>query len=54
MTTLTPSESSGGEKVRRSRLIRIAQPYANPYFAGILLGIVLFFAFFITGINVSA
>jgi hypothetical protein len=54
MTTLTPSESSGGEKVARSRLRRIAQPYANPYFAGILLGIVLFLAFFITGSGLGA
>lgn len=31
-----------------------AKPYANPYFAGILLGLVLFAAFFITGSGLGA
>lgn len=31
-----------------------AKPYINPYFAGVLLGIVLFLAFFITGSGLGA
>jgi uncharacterized membrane protein YedE/YeeE len=33
---------------------RPTKPYANPYFAGILLGVVLFLAFFITGNGLGA
>ncbi|NWF69948.1 MAG: YeeE/YedE family protein [Chloroflexi bacterium] len=36
------------------RVARQEKPYVNPYFAGILLGIVLFLAFFITGNGLGA
>jgi hypothetical protein len=38
----------------RSQTRRVEKPYANPYFAGILLGVVLFLAFFITGNGLGA
>jgi uncharacterized membrane protein YedE/YeeE len=44
MTTTTMTET------RR----REAKPYANPYLAGILLGLVLFAAFFLTGSGLGA
>ncbi len=37
-----------------SFLHRTAMPYTNPYFAGFLLGIVLFLSFFITGNGLGA
>jgi hypothetical protein len=37
-----------------SRVARAEKPYVQPYFAGILLGIVLFLAFFITGNGLGA
>lgn len=52
MTTLTPLETA----VKRSatKAERVAKSYVNPYFAGILLGVVLFLAFFITGNGLGA
>jgi len=47
MTTLTPSEDQG-------KTPKQAKPYINPYVGAILLGIVLFLAFFITGSGLGA
>ena len=49
-------ESTGaGVRIRKSALAKIeAKPYVNPYYAGILLGLVLFAAFFITGGGLGA
>lgn len=54
MTTLSPSKP--GVKKRRSVFARkrVAKAYVNPYAAGILLGLVLFLAFFITGSGLGA
>ena len=38
----------------QSRVARVAKPYLNPYTAGILLGLVLFAAFFFTGNGLGA
>ena len=48
MSALTSAKSSG------SKVARAARPYLNPYTAGILLGLVLFAAFFITGNGLGA
>ncbi|MCA9959653.1 MAG: YeeE/YedE thiosulfate transporter family protein [Chloroflexota bacterium] len=52
MTTFTPSETAVTEPVKKAE--RVAKDYVNPYFAGILLGVVLFLAFFITGNGLGA
>ena len=53
MTTYSPAQgqsmSDSGSATRR-----VAKDYANPYLAGILLGIVLFLSFFITGNGLGA
>lgn len=53
MTTYNPSlgrsPAAAGTKVRRAE-----KEYVNPYFAGILLGLVLFLAFFFTGNGLGA
>lgn len=53
MTTFTPTESTVRETIR-SKVLRTAKDYANPYLAGILLGLVLFAAFFFTGSGLGA
>ena len=53
MTTL----SSAKAKTRRqlfTKSKRVAKDYVNPYWAGILLGFVLFAAFFVTGSGLGA
>ena len=55
MTTYTRShtaEKPTAESKTKAR--RVAKDYANPYMAGILLGVVLFAAFFITGSGLGA
>ena len=56
MTTLTPT--SPKKRSLKDRLLsltqREAKPYVHPYTAGILLGLVLFGAFFITGSGLGA
>jgi hypothetical protein len=52
MTTFTENPDKLEGKVVRSK--RVAKPYVNPYLAGILLGIVLFGAFFVTGNGLGA
>lgn len=51
MTTFTPTRTLAREKTRAAR---VEKPYANPYLAGILLGLVLFLAFFVTGNGLGA
>ncbi len=50
MATLNPASDA----VPRKRKERIPKPYVNPYMGGILLGLVLFLAFFITGSGLGA
>lgn len=56
MTTLTPSETkpSFWQTLKHTLTARKEKAYINPYMAGILLGIVLFGAFFITGNGLGA
>lgn len=54
MTTYTPTESDIQPAAVRARTRRVARDYVNPYFAGILLGLVLFLAFFFTGNGLGA
>lgn len=53
MTTMTSPQAAvqGGKEETAGR---VAKAYANPYLAGILLGLVLFFAFFLTGSGLGA
>jgi hypothetical protein len=53
MTTLNPSDSSVKTAEPRAK-VRVAKDYVNPYYAGILLGLVLFGAFFVTGNGLGA
>ena len=53
MTTLSPSESTA-KTTRKTAVTREAKAYVHPYWAGILLGIVLFGSFFITGSGLGA
>lgn len=52
MTTMNSTLKS--EVRAGSRIARVEKPYANPYFAGLLLGVVLFLAFFFTGNGLGA
>jgi len=55
MATLTPAHEKTKLSIGRFTLARRAEKaYVNPYLAGILLGIVLFTAFFITGNGLGA
>lgn len=54
MTTYTPTESDIQPAAVGARIRRVARDYVNPYFAGILLGFVLFLAFFFTGNGLGA
>ncbi|MBE2221435.1 MAG: YeeE/YedE family protein [Anaerolineae bacterium] len=56
MTTITPSESKSSflGSVKRVLTSRKEKDYINPYLGGILLGIVLFSSFFLTGNGLGA
>lgn len=55
MTTYTPAKPGvQTASTSRERVERAAKPYTNAYLAGILLGIVLFGAFFISGNGLGA
>jgi uncharacterized membrane protein YedE/YeeE len=55
MTTYTPSESEASSvSEERTKTERVAKAYINPYLAAILLGLVLFAAFFLTGSGLGA
>ena len=53
MTTLNPSDSSTRSRKPKTKT-RVAKAYVNPYYAGILLGVVLFLAFLLTGNGLGA
>jgi uncharacterized membrane protein YedE/YeeE len=53
MTTLSPSESTA-RTTQKTAVAREAKAYVHPYLAGILLGLVLFAAFFVTGSGLGA
>jgi uncharacterized membrane protein YedE/YeeE len=52
MATYTPDLKSAVQQPAAIR--RAAKPYVNPYLGGILLGVVLFLAFFFTGNGLGA
>jgi uncharacterized membrane protein YedE/YeeE len=52
MTAYTPSDTAKETAVTKSQ--KVARNYINPYTGGILLGIVLFLAFFLTGSGLGA
>ena len=55
MTTYTRPHTAEKPKAEsKTKARRVAKDYANPYMAGILLGVVLFAAFFITGSGLGA
>jgi len=55
MTTYTPSETDVQPAAEEGATTRkAAKAYINPYLAGILLGLVLFAAFFVTGSGLGA
>ncbi len=54
MTTLSRTTSSAGRAAAQARAARVAKPYIHPYLAAILLGLVLFTSFFITGGGLGA
>ncbi|MCA9954834.1 MAG: YeeE/YedE family protein [Ardenticatenaceae bacterium] len=53
MTTLSSPKSETRGRLR-TLTSRVAKDYVNPYYAGILLGIVLFGAFFVSGNGLGA
>jgi uncharacterized membrane protein YedE/YeeE len=55
MTTYTPTETDAQPAAEeKTKTEKVAKAYINPYLAGILLGLVLFAAFFITGSGLGA
>jgi hypothetical protein len=54
MTTYTPVKTSSQAAEEQTSARRVAKAYTNPYLAAILLGIVLFAAFFVTGSGLGA
>ncbi len=52
MTAYTPTDTAKETAVTKSK--KAARSYINPYTGGILLGIVLFLAFFLTGSGLGA
>lgn len=55
MTTYSPSDGDLPETaVAQTKTKHTARAYINPYLAGILLGVVLFLAFFLTGSGLGA
>ncbi len=55
MTTYSPTELDAPPAIQEGAKARpVAKPYINPYAAAILLGIVLFLAFFLTGNGLGA
>ncbi|GAB4576325.1 MAG: YeeE/YedE thiosulfate transporter family protein [Anaerolineae bacterium] len=54
MATLNPTKGQSIADARSRATTRVAKDYVNPYFAAILLGLVLFLAFFITGNGLGA
>jgi hypothetical protein len=54
MTTYYDTAASQPEPQAATGVQRVERDYVNPYFAGILLGVVLFLAFFLTGSGLGA
>ncbi len=55
MTTYTPTESeTQAATEKKATATKVAKAYTNPYLAAILLGVVLFTAFFVTGSGLGA
>lgn len=55
MTVYTPTQDEVPVKTQReTKARRVEKPFINPYMGGILLGIVLFLAFFVTGSGLGA
>lgn len=56
MATMTSAKQSAqvGNKPQTVAANRVAKPYVHPYVGGIMLGIVLFLSFFITGNGLGA
>jgi uncharacterized membrane protein YedE/YeeE len=55
MTTYTPTEvDAQAAAEEKTTTKRVAKAYINPYLGGILLGLVLFSAFFVTGNGLGA
>ena len=54
MTASTQELPASGNRLRRLFTQKSAKPYVNPYVGGILLGLVLFGAFFLTGNGLGA
>jgi uncharacterized membrane protein YedE/YeeE len=55
MTTYSPTESDvQPTSEETTKVEKVAKAYTNPYLAGILLGLVLFAAFFVTGSGLGA
>jgi hypothetical protein len=53
MTTITSADRQE-ESQSRGRTARVARSFINPYLGGILLGVVLFLAFFLSGNGLGA
>lgn len=53
MMTMTSADTAA-PRVKKDAAARVAKAYTNPYLAGILLGLVLFIAFFLTGSGLGA
>lgn len=54
MATYNPAQSQAAEGPKTALSRRATRPYVNPYMGAILLGIVLFLSFFITGNGLGA
>lgn len=54
MTTPSVSLNSSEAPAAKAQTARAAKPFMHPYLAGIVLGIVLFLAFFLTGNGLGA
>lgn len=54
MATVTQAKPKASNKLKAFLFSRPEKPYVNPYLGGVVLGIVLFLAFFITGNGLGA
>ncbi len=54
MATVTQAKPKASNKLKAFLFNRPEKPYVNPYLGGVVLGIVLFLAFFLTGNGLGA
>jgi hypothetical protein len=54
MTSAAQRVTGSNNRIKRFLISRSEKPYVNPYLGGILLGLVLFGAFFVTGNGLGA